>query len=223
VRPAANAGGGSAPEALEQLLGRFPEDSPPTGTAGAAVTILLRNGQTEVETLLIERTERPTDPASGQVAFPGGRVEESDSSLGATALRELQEEVGLTRADLAGPLRYVDTEDAFRFGIKVAVFCAALGPDAARPTALSPDEVAHVFWLPRSALSVTQKVHRETSRGLIEVPATIHDEHVLWGFTRRVLREFFGLPTEDSGGGMAFAPDPSRHRTGEADASRRLG
>jgi 8-oxo-dGTP pyrophosphatase MutT (NUDIX family) len=66
------------------------------------VTILLRNGRSGVETLLIERTERPTDPASGQVAFPGGRVEESDGALVRTALRELQEEVGLTEGDLAG-------------------------------------------------------------------------------------------------------------------------
>ncbi len=214
---------GSAPATLEELLARVPEVSPPVGTAGAAVTILLRNGSTEVETLLIERTERPTDPASGQVAFPGGRVEDSDGSLSVTALRELEEEVGLTRADLAGSPRYVGTEDAFRFGMKVAVFAAALGPNGAAPTVLSAEEVAHVFWLPRSALGVTQRVHRETPRGLMEVLATIHEDHVLWGFTRRVIRDFFGLPTEDAWGGPAFAPDPSRQRGGDADASRTMG
>jgi 8-oxo-dGTP pyrophosphatase MutT (NUDIX family) len=214
---------GSAPATVEELLGRFPETSPPVGTAGAAVTILLRNGLREVETLLIERTERPTDPASGQVAFPGGRVEDSDGSLRITALRELEEEVGLTRADLTGAPRYVSTEDARRFGIKVAVFVAALGADRSSPTVLSADEVAHVFWLPRSALGETRRVHRETPRGSIEVPATIHEEHVLWGFTRRVIRQFFGLSTEDEWGGPAFAPDPSRQRGGDADASRTMG
>ena len=193
------------------------------GTAGAAVTILLRDGLSEVETLLIERTERPTDPASGQVAFPGGRVEDSDGSLLVTALRELQEEVGLTREDLAGPPRFVGTEHAARFGLRVAVFAAALGPDGRPPSVLSAEEVAHVFWLPRSALLETRRVHRETSRGLVEVPATLFEGHVLWGFTRRVVRKFFDLPTEDEWGGPAFAPDPSRSRTGDADASVRMG
>jgi 8-oxo-dGTP pyrophosphatase MutT (NUDIX family) len=203
---------GSAPGTIEELLGRYPEESPPTGTAGAAVMILLRQGRSDVETLMIERTERPTDPASGQVAFPGGRVEDSDGSLGETALRELQEEVGLTPADLAGPPRYVTTENALRFGLKVAILTAALGADRRPPTVLSADEVAHVFWLPRSALGVTRRVHRETGLGLVEVPATVFEGHVLWGFTRRVLRGYYGLPTEDEWGGPAFAPDPGRER-----------
>lgn len=214
---------GSAPEPIAELLERFPESSAPIGSAGAAVTILLRDGASEVETLLIERTERPTDRASGQVALPGGRVEDSDGSLADTALRELEEEVGLTRADLAGGLRYVRTEPAIRFGVRVAVFAGKLGPDGNPPTARSVEEVAHVFWLPRSRLLDTRRVHRETHLGLVAVPATVFEGHVLWGFTRRIVREFFGLSTEDEWGGPAFAPDPSRSRTGDADASVRMG
>ncbi|MGA8302626.1 MAG: CoA pyrophosphatase [Thermoplasmata archaeon] len=208
---------------IGELLARFSPTSPPTGSAGAAVTILLREGSSGVETLLIERTERATDPASGQVALPGGRAEPSDGALVRTALRELQEEVGLTEGDLTEGLRYVGIENARRFGVTVGIFAGALGPSGARPTALSAEEVAHVFWLPRTALRETRSVHRETARGLVEVPATVFEGHILWGFTRRVIREFFGLPTEDQWGGPAFAPDPSRGRTGDADSSRRMG
>jgi 8-oxo-dGTP pyrophosphatase MutT (NUDIX family) len=212
---------GSAPGSIPELLGRFPDGSPATGTAGAAVTILLRAGTAEVETLLIERTNRPTDPASGQVAFPGGRVEDRDGSLVDTALRELQEEVGLGEADLAGSPRYVGTRNAVRFGLKVAVFAASLGSAGAAPTALSADEVAHVFWLPRSALGSTRRVARETGVGPRDVPATVYEGHVLWGFTRRVLRDFFELPTEDELGGPAFAPDPGRERPGDDEPTVR--
>ena len=214
---------GTAPATVAELLARFGDESPPIGTAGAAVTVLLRDGEREVETLLIERTERPTDPASGQVAFPGGRVEESDSSLRKTALRELEEEVGLAEGDLAGPLRYVGTEHAARFRIRIGVFAGALSPRGGSPTALSAVEVAHIFWLPRSELGHTQSVHRETGLGLRPVPATVYQGHILWGFTRRVIRQFYGLPTEDPLGGPAFAPDPSRHRGADPDASRREG
>lgn len=223
MTPAPTGLAGSAPERVADLLARFSDAAPPIGSAGAAVTILLRDGESEVETLLIERTERPTDPASGQVAFPGGRAEESDSSLRATALRELSEEVGLTSADLRGVPRYVSTEHALRFRIKVAVFAAELAPDGNRPTALSAEEVAHVFWIPRSALATTRRVHRETGLGLVEVPATVFEGHILWGFTRRVLRDFFGFAAEDDLGGPVFAPDPGRERGSDADASRRQG
>jgi 8-oxo-dGTP pyrophosphatase MutT (NUDIX family) len=197
---------GTAPKALSDLLSRFPALAPPISTAGAAVVIVLRDGSEEVETLLIERAERVEDPASGQVAFPGGHVAEGDGSLAVTALRELDEEVGLSRADLAGELRYVTTVLAIRFGLKVAVFAAALSGEANPPTARSAEEVAHVFWLPRSALAASRPILRETSRGLAEVRATVFEGHVLWGFSRRVLCQFYGVANEDELIGPVFAP-----------------
>jgi 8-oxo-dGTP pyrophosphatase MutT (NUDIX family) len=197
---------GSAPTELHELVQRFPILAPPVSTAGAAVVIVLREGLGSVETLLIERAERAGDPASGQVGLPGGHVDESDGSLLGTALRELEEEVGLRRADLDGELRYVSTELAIRFGLKVGIFVAALGPDAAPPSIGSSEEVAHVFWLPRTALATSRPIERETSRGLAQVPATLFEGHVLWGFTRRVLCDFFGVATQDEGIGPVFVP-----------------
>lgn len=187
---------GSAPTTLDGLLTRFPLAEPPTLAAGAAVSIVLREGSHGVETLLIERATNPRDAASGQVAFPGGRVAATDGSLLATALRELDEEVGLSAGDLDGPTRFVGTEYAARFSLRIAVFATRLAPSARAPTAHSPQEVADVFWLPRSALGTTDRVGRETGLGWAEVNATLYHGHVLWGFTRRVLREFFGLPAE---------------------------
>jgi 8-oxo-dGTP diphosphatase len=201
---------GRAPRSLGALLQRFEPLTPPPSSAGAAVTIVLREGDREVEVLLIERTVDPEDPASGQVALPGGHVGEGDPSLVATALRELEEEVGLTMTDLDGPLKYVATLFAARFGIHVAVFAARLADAAGLPSARSIEEVAHVFWLPRSALGVTRQVHRETPFGYRAFNASIVDGHVLWGFTRRVLRQFFELPTEDDLLGPSFAHTPVR-------------
>jgi 8-oxo-dGTP diphosphatase len=189
---------------VADLLTRFPVVHPPSNSAGAAVTIVLRQGQTDPEVLLIERTSDPADPASGQVALPGGHVTESDGNLAQTALRELEEEVGLAQQDLEGEIRYMSTEHARRFGIDVAVFAARLGSVARPPTARSPQEVAHVFWLPRSSLETTRKVERDTSVGTIPVNATVHEGHVLWGFTRRVVRQFFELPLEDETFGPVY-------------------
>ncbi len=183
---------------LDRWLGRFAPARPPVSTAEAAVTIVLRPEEEDVAALLIERAVRRDDPASGQVALPGGHVDARDPSLAATALRELSEEVGLDATDLTGDPRFVRTVPAPRFGLRVGVFAAALGEGPHRPFASDPEEVAHVFWLPRKALQTTVPVVRETTRGPREVPATVVAGHVLWGFTRGVLREFFELPEERS-------------------------
>jgi 8-oxo-dGTP pyrophosphatase MutT (NUDIX family) len=184
---------GELPPALRRWLARWPLGDLPHGSAGAAVTIVLREGHRDVETLLIERTVREDDPASGHVALPGGHEDEGDATMRATALRELREEVGLGEGDLLGPPRLVGAEVASLFGLRVAVFASALGPSPA-PVRPSPQEVAHVFWLPVAALDHVETVERSTKSGPRAVPAIVHDGHVLWGFTYRILRQFFDRP-----------------------------
>jgi 8-oxo-dGTP pyrophosphatase MutT (NUDIX family) len=193
---------------IDELLARFPIERPPSSSAGAAVTIVLREGRADLEVLLIERATDPADPASGQVALPGGHVSEVDGNLADTALRELDEEVGLSRGDLDGDPRYVATIHARRFGLDVGVFAGRIAPAGRSPAPQSPQEVAHVFWLPRSALETTRRVERDTSFGVVPVNATVHEGHVLWGFTRRVLRQFFDFPIEDETFGPAYLPRP---------------
>jgi 8-oxo-dGTP pyrophosphatase MutT (NUDIX family) len=199
----------SSVRSLAELLADHPVERPPVQSAGAAVTIVLREGESDLEVLLIERASDPDDPASGQVALPGGHVSEGDGNLAQTALRELEEEVGLARSDLEGELHYVATVHARRFGIDVGVFAAQLGSAGRAPVPGSPREVAFVFWLPRSALETTRRVERDTSVGIVPVNATVHEGHVLWGFTRRVLRQFFGLPLEDETFGPAYMSRPA--------------
>lgn len=177
--------------ALDRLLDRWVVEAPTVSRAGAAVTLLLREGRDDIETLLIERAVRAGDLASGQVGLPGGRVEARDPTLAATALRELDEEVGLVRDDLEGGPRFLFTQPAPIFGLDVAVFAAPLRQTGHPPTARSPHEVAHVFWLPASTLHDPQRVLRETPAGPREVDALLHDGHVIWGFTLRVLQRFF--------------------------------
>ena len=177
---------------LSDLLARWPDADLPHGAAGAAVTIVLREGGSGSEVLLIERTVRDDDPASGQVALPGGHSEDGDATMGATALRELREEVGLGEADVTRPLRFVGVQRASVFGLDVAVYATAL-TDRPGPVVASPGEVAHVFWLPSESLGSVRPVERSTRRGTFEVPAVVHQGHVLWGFTLRVLRDAFGV------------------------------
>lgn len=71
----------------------------------SAVLILLFPVGRELRMVLIERPEYE-GVHSGQIAFPGGRFEESDRDLVHTALRETEEEIGLLqeKVRVIGPL-----------------------------------------------------------------------------------------------------------------------
>jgi 8-oxo-dGTP pyrophosphatase MutT (NUDIX family) len=189
--------------AVARFLDRYPAESPGRGAAGAGVIAVLRPGPAGVEVLLMARAVRAGDPASGQVSLPGGHVEDADPDLRATALRELEEEVGLSAEDLERPVRHFGTFEARRFGLNVAVFAAALAPGAPAPRA-DPQEVAAVFWLPRTALFQRTTTRWESAHGSGEAAAVVHDGHVVWGFTLRMLDGLLG-PDGSAGG-----PGPQR-------------
>lgn len=67
---------------------------PPEGGRASAVLILVADGATGPDVLLIEKAAALRNHA-GQPAFPGGGAEPGDADPGATALREAVEEVGL--------------------------------------------------------------------------------------------------------------------------------
>ena len=93
----------SAPDWMNQLITRMPtlqpsdlsrHAVPEESTREAAVLVLFGPREDFGEIVIIERASH-LKAHPGQPAFPGGRVEEGDSSLSQTALREAKEEIGL--------------------------------------------------------------------------------------------------------------------------------
>lgn len=78
---------------------------PPTARQAGVLALLYPRGN-QWHIVLIERVNNQQDRHSGQVSFPGGRREQSDPTLAATALREAEEEVGVyaEHIHLLGPL-----------------------------------------------------------------------------------------------------------------------
>jgi len=109
--------------------------------AGVLVPIFDRQGGLTV--LLTERSSGLRLHA-GQVSFPGGRMEEADSDIVATALREAHEEVGIDPAsvEIAG---YLDPSPTVS-GYAVTPVVGLIGPGVT--IEIDPAEVRAAFEVP---------------------------------------------------------------------------
>jgi 8-oxo-dGTP pyrophosphatase MutT (NUDIX family) len=77
-------------------ISRTLDDIVPSDAKLAGVKLLLFPKQDKLHLSFIQRTAKnPNDPHSGQISFPGGKLEPNDESLLACALRETEEEVGV--------------------------------------------------------------------------------------------------------------------------------
>jgi len=173
---------------IDHWLARFPAEPPPSGVAGAAVLIVLRPAPPGIEVLLLRRSRRTSDPGSDQVGLPGGRVDARDRSLAETALREFEEETGVSRRAVAEPPAFLGIRPAPRFQLHVGLFATTLREDHELRFVPDAREVAALFWFPIDRLGRTDRVTMPVGSGTIEVDAIPHGEHTLWGFTLRVLQ-----------------------------------
>ncbi|MCH9669920.1 MAG: CoA pyrophosphatase [Gammaproteobacteria bacterium] len=151
----------------------------------AAVLVPLVHRDTGYHVLLTQRTDHLNDHA-GQISFPGGRAEAEDESPTATALREAEEEVGLT-PPYVEVLGHLDTYET-RSGYLVIPVVAAVreGFTLAR----DEFEVAEVFEVPLDFILSpdNRQVHTRTFNG---APRTYfvyeYGPRYIWGATAGML------------------------------------
>lgn len=88
---------GSEAQAEMSGFGRPQVDQPEDARAASVLLYIFPDRQDEYRMCFIKRTSRfPSDPHAGQIAFPGGQRESRDKSHWHTAIREAQEEVGIS-------------------------------------------------------------------------------------------------------------------------------
>jgi len=135
--------------------------------------------------LLTQRNDHLRDHP-GQISFPGGRVEQSDLSPAHTALREAEEEIGLSpsRVEIIGFLPEYCTVTGYRITPVVGLLTP---PFQLRP---APSEVAEVFEVPLSFLlnpANHERHSREDSTGTRHFFAVSYGSHFIWGATAGII------------------------------------
>lgn len=159
----------------------------------ASVLIPLVQHATGLAVLLTQRTAHLSNH-SGQIAFPGGKADPGDADAIDTALREAEEEIGLSRHDVqvAGSLPIYTTGSAF-----LVTPVVGLVPSDARWTP-NPHEVADVFEVPLDYLMnpAHHRRHRMewngAAREWFSMPYTdATAERFIWGATAGMLRNLY--------------------------------
>lgn len=166
----------------------IPPDRPPV-PAAVLIGLVRRPGGVS-----ILYTERSPDlrSHSGQIAFPGGKIDPEDSGPGAAAVREAGEEVAMQASDarILGylPLYYTGTN------YLITPVVAEVIPSA--PFVPNPGEVRSVFEVPLDYLMQPgnystfriNRAGREHSTWQIN-----HSGLVIWGITANLTRRFHDL------------------------------
>ena len=163
----------------------------PCGRPHSAVAIILTETSDGPAVLLMERATNEHDLWSGQIGFPGGRMEKKDSSPRQTAERETREELGvdLSRAGYIGSL-----SDLVPGGLPMVVSCFVYVVEQPPSLYLEHDEVARAFWFPlREMKNPARRTHvdlhfRGRSRRFPAVGLGGETEQPLWGISYRLLR-----------------------------------
>jgi 8-oxo-dGTP pyrophosphatase MutT (NUDIX family) len=159
--------------------------------AGVLLPLFCKDGSSHV--LFTRRTDR-VKRHKGEISFPGGIYDASDSDLSATALREAHEEVGIKPRDvqLLGELDEVLTLTDFI----VSPFVGLIPfPYSFVP---SPEEIEEIIILPLASFLKKGVLSEEdwTYQDKTAKVYTYHcGGHIIWGATAKILRQFLALIT----------------------------
>ncbi len=188
----------TGPEGLTPILtdGRTRDFAPRDRAADrpAAVLVLIVPGEDGRARLIL--TERPTYDGlhSGEVSFPGGKVEPGDADIVATALREAEEEVGLD--PIAAGVRVLGRLDEVWIPVSLFSLVPILAVADRRPILVpSPIEVARILeppvsvFLPDAPIRIVERTIRDwpLRYGAYPVTTEAGDELLVWGATARIL------------------------------------
>ena len=141
-------------------------------------------------TVLLTQRSPHLNNHAGQISFPGGKIDATDASPLAAALREAEEEVGLTR-EFVEPVGYLDLYGT-AFGFRILPTVARVKPGF--KLKLNASEVDDAFEVPLAFLMNPEnhQIHSKEFRGMERsYYAMPFAERYIWGATAGILRVLY--------------------------------
>ncbi|MFP8965715.1 CoA pyrophosphatase [Pokkaliibacter sp. CJK22405] len=192
---------------VERRLKHLPRRRMGEGRPQAGVLIAITRNESEPHLILTQRAST-LSTHGGEVAFPGGKRDPEDDSLLATALREAEEEIGLspdavTVLGIANPV-------ISRWGLQVTPVIGLV--DAEVPLRINDAEIASVFRVPLSFFmkSRPSRIDEIDLRGIqAAIPCWHYEGYEIWGLTAYLLAEFLNLAFDAK---FALYSTPSNHQ-----------
>ncbi|EDP94999.1 CoA pyrophosphatase [Kordia algicida OT-1] len=165
------------------------EDRMKNARKSAVMALFYPNVQQETTLVLILR-KTYKGVHSNQVGFPGGQVDPEDATIEATALRETEEEIGVSRKSI-NVVRKITSTYIPPSNFTVVPFIGIL---EATPTFIpQPSEVEKIIEVSLTDfLSDASIIERELTTSYaknIQVPAFYLNNYVVWGATAMMLSE----------------------------------
>lgn len=144
----------------------------------------------DASTVILTKRAEKLKSHSGQIAFPGGRIDPGDGSVEAAALRETSEEIGLTAdyIDIIGRLPDYVTGSGYRIAPVLSIV---------RPgfqLTVNPDEVDDIFEVPLGFLmdpanhGRASRTWEDRERFFYAMP---YEERYIWGVTAGIIRALY--------------------------------
>ena len=163
----------------------------------AAVSIILRQHNAQIEFLMMQRSLHENDPWSGQMAFPGGKQDCHDRHITETAQREAYEEMGIPHHGIERIGRLSD--------ILARPYRAFRNPMVVSPLVFKQlhtfeprtnEEVADWLWLPVDHFIQQQNRQKMTieKAGLThQLPCYYYQEKCIWGLSLLMIDELLDV------------------------------
>ena len=182
----------STPAMLKQVLAeRVKVDITDSELMPAAVLIVLYAKSGSYHVLLNKRSEL-VEYHKGEISFPGGARDPEDQDIVDTALRETEEEMGVSRGDITILGQLDDIITRTNFGVRVYVGTIPY-PYPFNPSA---NEIAEVLEIPISVLQDPTNLLQDARLVDGELSITISyacDGHVVFGATATILEQFLDI------------------------------
>lgn len=163
----------------------------------AAVMMILKEEPQGTSMLFIKRPDNVSDPFSGHIAFPGGKMIGEDADKLETAVRETREEIGVDitlSGRVLGELDDVNPNNPRARTYIVTPYISVLNEEVSFTPCVR--EVEDVLWAPVAHLMDEKnfKLRMRERDGITrEDYVYMYERYIIWGMTGRILRQFFTL------------------------------